>query len=419
MTHLPSGPVLVLGASGYVGGRLVPRLLEAGYAVRCLARSAAKLAGSPWAGDVEIVQGDLLSGEGVEAAFAGADTVVHLVHSMGKAQHFADADRRIAGRVARAAEAAGVRRIIYLGGLGEIDGSTSPHLRSRAEVGQILLDSAVPATVLRAAVIIGSGSASFEMLRHLVEKLPVMVTPKWVGTRVQPIAIGDVLRYLVGVLDDDGGQDHVFDIGGPDVLTYRDMMRVYAEVAGLPRRLVITVPVLTPKLSSHWMNLVTPVPLGVAKPLVLSLSSEVVVVRPTGGAPGIEFLVPGECLPYREAVRLALSRVRDRDVETSWRDAEIGGRDPADHYPGDPEWAGGTLLREVRTAVSAATPEALFATVCGVGGDRGWPSFDWAWEIRGALDRMIGGVGLRRGRRDPDRLRAGDALDFWRVEEVR
>jgi uncharacterized protein YbjT (DUF2867 family) len=414
-SHNPTRLALVLGASGYVGGRLVPRLLEQGYAVRCLARSPEKLAGNAWADDVEIVRGDLLSGD-LSAVFDGADVVVHLVHSMGKSESFADADRTIAQRVAAAAEAAGVKRIVYLGGLGEIDETTSAHLRSRAEVGEILLESPVPTTVLRAAVIIGSGSASFEMLRHLTEKLPAMITPRWVRTRVQPIAIRDVLRYLVGVLDDPSDDNHVFDIAGPDVLTYQDMMQQYAAVAGLPRRLIVNVPVLTPALSAVWVNLVTPVPYALAKPLVLSLAVEV-VKRPDGE--DIASLVPGECLPYREAVRLALGRVRDLDVETSWRDAEIAGREPADPYPGDPEWSGGTLLRDVRTAQTWAAPEYVFAACTRVGGDRGWPSFDLLWEVRGLLDRMVGGIGLRRGRRDPDTLRVGDALDFWRVEDLR
>ena len=416
---LPDSPnarplALVLGASGYVGGRLVPRLLEAGYAVRCLARNPRKLAASAWAGDVEILQADLLDADA--EAFAGAEVVFHLVHSMGKAVEFAAADRTIARNVAAAAADAGVRRIVYLGGLGEIDHTTSLHLRSRAEVGEILLAGAVPVTVLRAAVIIGSGSASFEMLRHLVEKLPVMVTPRWVRTRVQPIAIRDVLRYLVGVLADPGDDDHVFDIAGPDVLTYQDMMQQYAGVAGLPRRLIVTVPVLTPALSAAWVNLVTPVPYALAKPLVLSLAVEVVK---RGGGEDIGALVPGKCLPYREALRLALARIRDLDVETSWRDAEIAGRSPADPYPGDPEWSGGTLLRDVRSAETWAAPEHVFAAVTRVGGERGWPSFDLLWEVRGLLDRIVGGIGLRRGRRDPEVLRVGDALDFWRVEDLR
>lgn len=408
------GPLaLVLGASGYVGGRLVPRLLAQGYAVRCLARTPAKLGGHPWAGQAEIIAGDLLDATALPVTFAGADVVFHLAHPIGKAGVFAAADRVIAGNVAMAAEQAGVRRIVYLGGLGE---TASSHLRSRAEVGQILLDSPVPTTVLRAAVIIGSGSASFEMLRHLVAKFPVLLAPPWVRTPVQPIAIRDVLRYLVGVLDDPTADDHVFAIAGPDVLTSQAMMQQYAAVAGLPRPLVANVPVLTPRLSAVWVNLVTPVPYALARHLVLSLAAEV-VKRPGGEDPTA--LVPGDCLSYAESVRLALGRIRDPGVATSWRDAEIGGREPADPYPGDPGWSGGTLLRDERTAETWAAPDDVFAAVTRVGGERGWPSLALLWEIRGLLDRMVGGVGLRRGRRDPESLRVGDALDFWRVEVLR
>jgi uncharacterized protein YbjT (DUF2867 family) len=408
--------VLVLGASGYVGGRLVPRLLAAGYEVRCLARTPRKLTGLPWADDVEIVEGDLLTDDTVAPAFAGVDVVYHLVHSMGSAAGFEDADRRIARTVGAAARVAGVRRIVYLGGLGEIDEDTSPHLRSRAEVGETLTASGVPTTILRAAVIIGSGSASFEMLRHLVEKLPVMVTPRWVDTRVQPIAIRDVLRYLVAVIADPADRaNHDYDIGGPDVLTYLDMMQVYARVSGLPRRLVVKVPLLTPGLSSHWVNLVTPVPFGIAQPLVSSLVSEV-VVRP--GGEDIAAVAPGSCVGYEEALRLALRRVGDAEVTTSWREAELAGRSPAEPYPGDPAWSGGTLLVDAQQITVDAPANAVFASVSRIGGDRGWPTAMWAWQVRGLIDRLIGGVGLRRGRRDPDELRVGDALDFWRVEAV-
>lgn len=407
--------VLVLGASGYVGGRLVPKLLERGYRVRCVARSPGKLRALPWGERVDVVRGDLLDRDGIRPAFEGVHAVYHLVHSMGSQADFAFADRTIARHVSRSAELAGVRRIVYLGGLGEINDGTSEHLRSRAEVGDILYDSSVPTTVLRAAVIVGSGSASFEMLRHLVERLPAMVTPRWVNTRTQPIAIRDVLRYLIGVLEAEDGEWHVYDIGGPAVMTYMDMMETFASVTGLRRRLVVKVPVLTPRLSSHWVNLFTPVPYDLAKPLVDSLATEVVV---RAGSEDIRRVVPGESLPYAEAVRLAVARVRDRGVETSWRDADLSGQSPADPYPGDPAWTGGTLLKDVRELHAAASPERVFAALSGIGGDRGWPSFMWAWRIRGGLDRLVGGVGLRRGRRDPEDLRVGDALDFWRVEEL-
>lgn len=408
--------VLVLGASGYVGGRLVPRLLEAGYRVRCLARSPQKLQGLPWADRVEIVHGDLLERGSIQPAFDDVDVVFHLVHSMGAHGDFAFADRRIARHVSRGAELAGVRRIVYLGGLGDITNETSEHLRSRAEVGEVLYESSVPTTILRAAIIVGSGSASFEMLRYLVERLPVMITPRWVSTRTQPIAIRDVLRYLVGVAEDDRPQWHVYDIGGPEVMTYLDMMTAYARVAGLRPRFIVKVPVLTPTLSSGWVNLFTPVPFGLAKPLIQSLASEV-VVRADGE--DIREVVPGDPLHYEESVRLALQRIKDQEVETSWRDADLAGHSPADPYPGDPDWTGGTLLSDIRERDVDASPEQVFAAVSRIGGDNGWPSYVWAWKLRGLLDRLIGGVGLRRGRRDPERLRVGDALDLWRVEELR
>jgi hypothetical protein len=282
-------------------------------------------------------------------------------------------------------------------------------------VGGVLLASGVPTAVLRAAVIIGSGSASFEMLRYLSERLPAMVTPKWVTTRTQPIAVRDVLRSLVGCARLPADVNRTFDIGGPDVLTYRDMMRRYAAVAGLPRRLIVPVPVLSPGLSSLWVGLVTPVPGGVARPLVESLRHEVVcaehdlaryVPDPPGGPLGVD-----------EALRLALQRIQDADVTTRWSSASPPGA-PSDPLPTDPRWSGGSLYTDRREQVVEASPEALWQVVEGIGGEHGWYSSAWAWALRGWLDRLAGGVGLRRGRRDAARLRTGDGLDFWRVEEI-
>jgi uncharacterized protein YbjT (DUF2867 family) len=409
----------VLGASGYVGGRLVPRLLDAGYRVRCVARTPAKLEGAPWFHRVEIVQGDLLEPAGLGGMLQGASAVFHLVHSMGSGavgagETFEQTDRRIAENVAAAADEAGVGRIVYLGGLGEDDPRASAHLRSRHEVGQVLLGAATPTTALRAAIIIGSGSASFEMLRHLVERLPVMVTPRWVRNRVQPIAVRDVLRYLVGVAGQRDTHDHVYEIAGPDVLTYKEMMQAYARLAGLPGRLVLGVPVLSPRLSSYWVHFVTPVPSGIAQPLIHSLTSNAVA---TGQGEDITEVVPGACVPYGQALRLALRRIRDREVTTSWREADLAGAEAEEPQPGDPDWSGGSLLSDRRTAEASASVPAAFATVCGLGGEHGWPMM-WAWRLRGLADRLVGGPGLRRGRRDPVQLRVGDAVDFWRVEQV-
>ncbi|HSA50692.1 MAG TPA: SDR family oxidoreductase, partial [Yinghuangia sp.] len=351
-------------------------------------------------------------------AFDGVDVAYYLVHGLGGGRGFEDADREAARLFAREAKAAGVRRIVYLGGLtprGVPESELSPHLRSRAEVGRILLASGVPTAVLRAAVVIGSGSASFEMLRYLTERLPVMVTPRWVDTRVQPIAVRDVLRYLVGCAALPPTVSREFDIGGPDVLTYRRMMQAYAEVAGLPRRLIVPVPVLTPRLSSLWIGLVTPVPPALARPLAESLRHEV-VCRDDDITRYIPDPPEGR-LGDRKSLELALRRVREADVATRWSSAAPPGA-PSDPLPTDPDWAGGSLYTDERERPVAASPDELWHVIEGIGGENGWYSFPLAWAVRGWLDRLVGGVGLRRGRRDATRLRVGDALDFWRVEEI-
>ncbi|RKE17700.1 SDR family oxidoreductase [Streptomyces sp. TLI_171] len=411
---------LVTGATGYLGGRLVPELLASGMQVRCLVRDPARLRDHPWRGAVEVVAGDVTRPPTLDGAFDGVDVAYYLVHSLGKGADFEAVDRDAARAFGRAAARAGVRRIVYLGGLvprGVPERELSPHLRSRAATGRALREGGVAVTELRAAVVIGSGSASFEMLRYLTERLPAMVTPRWVDTRIQPIAVRDVLRLLVGAagLPDIPETDRVFDIGGPEVLTYREMMQRYARLAGLHRRLILPVPVLTPGLSSHWVGLVTPVPSGLARPLVESLRHEVVcserdltrwIPDPPGGAVGFD-----------SAVALALRRVRDDEVTTRWSSATPPGA-PSDPLPTDPDWAGGSLYQDVRERRVAAPPDALWRVVEGIGGTNGWYSFPLAWTVRGLLDRMAGGVGLRRGRRSPGRLRVGDSLDFWRVEEI-
>ncbi|NEY36354.1 DUF2867 domain-containing protein [Streptomyces sp. PRKS01-65] len=409
---------LVTGATGYIGGRLVPELLAEGHRVRCLARSPGRLRDQPWAGDVEAVRGDVTDSASVAAAMRGVDVAYYLVHALGTGRGFEETDRRAARIFGERAREAGVRRVVYLGGLtpaGVPQAALSPHLRSRAEVGRILLDCGVPATVLRAAVVIGSGSASFEMLRYLTERLPVMVTPSWVRTRIQPVAVRDVLRALVGSARMPDHVSRAFDIGGPDVLTYRDMMARYAKVAGLPRRLIVPVPVLTPGLSSHWVGLVTPVPAAIARPLTESLRHEV-VCREHDIARYVPD-PPGHPIGFDEAVRLALQRVREARVSTRWSSASVPGA-PSDPLPTDPDWAGGTLYTDHRSRTVDASPGALWRVIEGIGGEHGWYSFPSAWAVRGRLDRLIGGVGLRRGRRDAARLRVGDSLDFWRVEEI-
>jgi uncharacterized protein YbjT (DUF2867 family) len=407
---------LVTGASGYIGGRLVPELLAAGYPVRCMARDPGKLSGRPWSSDVDIAVADALDGTAVRQVLAGVDVAYYLIHSLGTGSSFEQRDREAAGIFADAAMSAGVKRIVYLGGIVGGDGSgLSPHLRSRAEVGDILLGSGVPAAALQAAVIIGSGSASFEMLRYLTERLPVMVTPKWVGTRIQPIAARDVLRYLVGCAALPPDVNRRFDIGGPDVLTYAEMMRRYSEVAGLRPRVLIPVPLLTPRLSSLWVGLVTPVPAGLAMPLVESLRNEVVCSEHD-----IASYVPDPpegLVPLDRAIALALRHTREGAVSTRWSSAAAPAA-PSDPLPSDPPWAGGSLYVDARISPVRASPAALWRIIEGIGGQTGWYSFPAAWALRGLLDRLGGGVGLRRGRRDPRHLLVGDALDFWRVEAI-
>lgn len=405
---------LVTGATGYIGGRLAPRLLDEGYAVRCLVRDPGKLRDVPWASRVEVTRGDVFDPATLTSAFEGVDVAYYLIHSLGE-RGFTDVDRRAAEAFAAAARDAGVHRIVYLGGLHPEGDELSEHLASRTEVGDILLASGVPTAVLQAAVILGSGSASFEMLRYLTERLPAMITPRWVNNRIQPIAVRDVLRYLVGAAKLPADVNRTFDIGGPDVLTYAEMMQRYAKVAGLPRRILVPVPVLTPRLSSHWVNLVTPVPKSIAAPLIDSLVHEVVCDENDIA----EYVPPpeGGLIGYDRAVELALAKIRDADVETRWSSAATPGA-ASDPLPSDPDWSGGTMYADRREGRAEVDAPTLWRVVIGIGGENGWYSFPLAWSVRGWLDRLVGGVGLRRGRRDQQRLYVGEALDFWRVEEI-
>ncbi|MEV5558361.1 SDR family oxidoreductase [Nonomuraea wenchangensis] len=405
---------LVTGATGYIGGRLVPELLAAGHEVRCMARSPERLRDLPWRERTEVVKADAADASQVLAALEDIDVAYYLIHTMGGSRHFAQQDRQAAEVFATAAGLAGVRRIVYLGGLVPRE-RLSPHLRSRAEVGEIFLRARTPAVVLRAAMIIGSGSASFEMLRYLTERLPVMTTPRWVASLTQPIAVRDVLRYLTAWASVPGEINRAFDIGGPDVLTYADMMREYAAVAGLPSRVIIPVRALTPRLSSLWVGLVTPVPSRIARPLVESLRNNAVCAEHD-----IAAHVPdpdGGLISFRDAVRLALKKIKEADVATRWSSASTPDA-PSDPLPTDPGWAGGSLYIDRRAIRVHASPESLWQVIESIGGDNGWYSLPTAWRLRGLLDRLVGGVGLRRGRRDPNRLRVGDAIDFWRVEDV-
>ena len=413
--HTSSKPIFIAGATGYIGGRLLPRLLDAGYKVRALARAPEKLRDRPWAQhpNLQIIKGDVLNADSLKQALNGCRAAYYLVHSMNPdVKDFSATDRTAAKNMAAAAETAELEQIIYLGGLGEEQSGLSHHLQSRTEVGDVLRQGTVPVTILRAAMIIGSGSASFEILRYLVDRLPVMVTPRWVSTPCQPIGVRNVLHYLIGCLENKKVVGGTFDIGQPEVIDYRQLMEVYAEEAGLPKRWIIPVPVLTPRLSSYWIHLVTPVPASIARPLAEGLSNPVVCQENR-----ITELLPQELFDARKAIRLALDRIKQQAVETSWTDS--GEIHPAEwSNPGDPAWAGGSLYSDSRKIVLNAKPEDIWPAISSIGGEVGYYYANWLWKIRGLIDRLCGGFGLSRGRRNASELFPGDVVDFWRVVTV-
>lgn len=409
--------ILVTGATGYIGGRLIPRLLERGYRVRALVRDPARLALRPWmqgewAGQVEVVAGDALSGEGLDAALAGCDRAYYLIHSMAEGEKgFADRDRQAATNFATAAKRQGIQQIIYLGGLGASSAKLSKHLSSRHETGACLREAGVPVTEFRAAIIVGSGSLSFEMIRYLTERLPVMPAPKWVGTRVQPIGIRDLLSYLIAALTQPEALNQIIEIGGADVLTYGDMMIEYGKVRGL-KRYVIVFPVLTPTLSARWVDLVTPIPKAFARPLIEGLKNETIVTNSLAQ----ELFPEIEPITYRAAVERAIQRTQLGEVESSWTGAL-----PPNVRPGQihlsQQQVEGMIMKRSSLRVNAPSRYAA-SEIFALGGQRGWLYANVLWQIRGGLDLLFGGVGMRRGRRHPTQLLPGDALDFWRVEQV-
>jgi len=409
-SKLPSRKVLVTGVTGYVGGRLVPRLLSVGYQVRVLVRDPQRLQGRPWLSQVEVFKGDVFQADTLGPAMEGVDAAYYLIHSMGSSVDFQQRDIIAAQNFGAAAKSARIKRIIYLGGLGDPQADLSPHLRSRHETGSALREAGVPVTEFRAAVIVGSGSLSFEMIRYLTERVPIMVCPKWVFTRIQPISIEDVLDYLTAALETSESAGQIIEIGGSDVVTYGEMMLGYARVRGL-KRYLLPVPVLTPRLSSYWVHWVTPVPASIAQPLIEGLRNEVVV-----HSSNAQDLFPQiHPVDYLTAVKRSLTNLEENNVETIWSDALASSQ--GDLLPVYFRQEQGLLI-EGRQKVVSAPPVEVFRVFSSLGGERGWLALNFAWRLRGLLDRLIGGVGMRRGRRHPEVLRVGDAVDFWRVEAV-
>ena len=405
-----AGRILVTGATGYIGGRLVPRLLQEGYRVRVLTRSQRRIGSRAWSDEVEVAAGDALDAPSLSTALTGVECAYYLIHSMARGTGFHELDIEAARLFGRAARQAGVRRIVYVGGLGDPRADLSQHLRSRQETGHALRESGVPVTEFRAAVIVGSGSISFELIRYLVERLPIMICPRWVYSRVQPIAVADLLDYLVAALTNAECEDKVIQVGGRDVTTYKGMMLGYAAARGLTRWL-LPVPVLTPRLSSYWVHWVTPIPAKVSGPLIEGLRNEVVVTDSLARSlfPHIQ---PQD---YATALARVVAELDAGQIETAWSDAHSPS--PAQDDPIRLESQQGMILERRRRQV-AAPASAVYRVLTGIGGQRGWYYANWAWRIRGIVDRLLGGVGLRRGRRHPDELRVGDALDFWRVEAL-
>jgi uncharacterized protein YbjT (DUF2867 family) len=411
-----ASPILVTGSTGYVAGRLIPELLAQGYKVRAMGRSLEKMGARPWSRHprVQLAKGDIMDLESLKRAVKGCRSIYYLVHSMiSQKGAYRNADKIGARNMAAAAASQKALHIIYLGGLGELDHpNISKHLISRNEVGRILQRGPVPVTVLRAAMILGSGSASFEILRYLAERLPVMITPKWVRMPTQPIAITNVLGYLKGCLTAPDARGKTFDIGGPDIVSYAGLFKLFASQAGIPHPVMLPVPVLTPKLSALWIHLVTPVPAAIAQPLTEGLSLPTVCRENS-----IREIIPQDLIPCEEAISRALDRVSQQQVDTCWADAgEL--KFPEWTHCGDSDYTGGTLLKCGYKIRVKGVPEEIWAQVKSIGGSTGYYAADLLWQIRGIMDIFSGGVGLNRGRRSRNQLRIGDALDFWRVLDV-
>lgn len=401
--------ILVTGVTGYVGGRLVARLLESNYRVRCFARDAKRIDGFFWRKQVEVVEGDALNIESLRAAMQGVTTAYYLIHGK-QDQNNAERDMTAARNFVEAAEQAEIQRIIYFGELVNTTDYLSPYLRSRHETGYILRQGRIPVTEFRAGMIVGSGSVLFEMIRYLSEREPVFICPAWFFSEAQPIAIRDTLEYLVAALSTPESIGKMIEIGGPTRLSYADMLLGYAKERGL-KRVLIRTPFYLPRLSAYWVHLVTPIHWQVILPLIEGLRAGLVVHDETA-----KKLFPQiHPLDFQTAVRKALGRVLSDTVETSWSDALVNTAGDSTPYTFDEEDG---MMRERRTLILDLPAESVFRAYTGIGGARGWFYMDWAWALRGWFDKIIGGVGLRRGRRHPDDIRAGESLDFWRVEVV-
>ncbi len=403
--------LLVTGATGYIGGRLVPHLLQLGYPIRVLVRDKSRLHGRDWVREVEVVEGDVLQPESLVPAMDGIEAAFYLIHSMSGGDDFHKRDLTAAKNFGEVANNAGVTQIIYLGGLGNPKTDLSEHLKSRHATGRALAQGGVPVTEFRAAIIVGAGSISFEMVRYLTERIPLLISPKWVYTRVQPIAINDVLNYLTKSIETPESKDKVIEIGGADILTYGDMFMQYAEVRSL-KRILIPVPVLSPRLSSYWVHWMTPVPANIARPLVEGLRNEVIVQDKAASKIFPEITL----IDYKTAIKQALTGLETGKLETSWTDSLASSM--GDQPPVVLKTHEGMII-ERRQIITNASAESVYHVFAGLGGKQGWLYMEWAWKIRGAVDRLLGGVGLRRGRRDPNDVRVGDVIDFYRVEEVK
>jgi uncharacterized protein YbjT (DUF2867 family) len=403
--------ILVTGATGYIGSNLVPYLLEAGYRVRVLVRNANRLKGRTWSSRVEIMEGDALRPDDLPSVMKNVVHAYYFIHSMSDTSNFSEMEASAARNFGEAAKSAGVKRIIYLGGLGHPDSDLSTHLRSRQQTGDVLRESGVPVTEFRAAIIVGSGSISFEMIRYMTERVPIMITPKWVSMKVQPISIHNVLDYLIQAIEVLESEGKIIEIGGDVVLTYGEMMKEYARIRGL-RRLLIPVPVLTPRLSSYWIHWVTPLNANVAKALIEGLRNEVIVRENSARRifPDIQLI------NYHDAVIQALAKLNPDGIDTSWyvlQKSSIRGNEPIQLINIE-----GMIIERAEKIIPVST-ESVFSVICSNGDKNGRLFTGFLWRLRGLLDRWVGGVGLGRGRSRPSELQVGDSLDFWRVVAIK